>query len=405
MDSMVEILALIPARGGSKGVPRKNIKPLGGHPLISYSIAAGLNSSLVNRVIVSTDDTEIADSARFYGADVPFLRPTEIAQDDTQDLPVFQHALDWLNENEGFQPDLVVQLRPTSPFRSLTMVDEAINLLQNNPKATSVRGVVPSKQNPYKMWSIGDDGIMQPLLGSDFSEPFNMPRQELPPTYWQTGHIDVIRRDTILGGSMSGDKVLPYLIDPVFSIDLDNQLDWEQAEGRIKNLRGQITHPSGGKDFPARVSLLVLDFDGVLTDDRVYVNERGEEAVAAFRGDGMGISTLRKRGIETIILSREVNPVVKARGDKLGVPVYQGILEKGEALKKILKEKKIPGDQVVYLGNDVNDLPCFPLVGFAAVVADAHSAVIKEADYVLSKKGGHGAVRELCDLIIESIKD
>ena len=402
---MVEILALIPARGGSKGLPGKNIKPLGGHPLIAYSITAGLNSSMVDRVIVSTDDPEISSVARFYGADVPFLRPAEIAQDETRDLPVFQHALNWLMDTEGYQPDLVVQLRPTSPFRSLTLVDEAIKVLQDNPKASSVRGVVPSKQNPYKMWRIGEDGMMQPLLESEFSEAFNMPRQELPPTYWQTGHIDVIRRETILGGSMTGDKVLPCLIDPVFSIDLDNQLDWEQAEGRIKDLRSQITHPSGGKALPDRVSLLVLDFDGVLTDDRVYVNERGEEAVAAFRGDGMGISALKKRGIETIILSREVNPVVQARGDKLGVPVYQGILKKDEVLKEILKEKKISGDEVVYLGNDVNDLPCFPLVGFAAVVADAHPAVMKEAHYVLSKKGGHGAVRELCDLIMEWIKD
>jgi N-acylneuraminate cytidylyltransferase len=361
-----------------------------------------LSSSQVNRVIVSTDDPEIADTANYYDADVPFMRPAEIAQDDTQDLPVFQHALDWLSENEGYQPDLVVQLRPTSPFRPLTMVDEAITLLRDKPNATSIRGVVPSKQNPYKMWRFGEDGMMQPLLESEFSEPFNMPRQELPPTYWQTGHIDVIRRETILGGSMSGDKILPYLIDPVFSIDLDNQLDWERAEGRIKELLGLITYPSGRKLLPERVSLLVLDFDGVITDDRVYVNERGEEAVAAHRGDGMGISMLRNQGIETIILTREENPVVKARGDKLGVPVYQGILEKGKALKEILKEKKISGDEVVYVGNDVNDLPCFPLVGFAAVVVDAHPAVIREAHYVLSKRGGHGAVREICDLIIEN---
>jgi N-acylneuraminate cytidylyltransferase len=119
----------------------------------------------------------------------------------------------------------------------------------------------------------------------------------------------------------------------------------------------------------------------------------------------MGIAAIRNQGVETIILSREVNPVVKARGDKLGVPVYQGILDKSEELKKILKEMKIPGDEVVYLGNDVNDMPCFPLVGFAAVVSDAHPTVMREAHYVLSKKGGRGAVRELCDLIMEHIKD
>ncbi len=145
---MVEVLALIPARGGSKGIPRKNIKDLGGHPLIAYSIAAGLSSELVTRTIVTTDDEEIACIARDYGAEVPFLRPEEFARDDTRDLPVFQHVLAWLHENEEYQPDVVVQLRPTSPFRSPELVDEAVQILLDNPQANSVRGIVPSKQNP-----------------------------------------------------------------------------------------------------------------------------------------------------------------------------------------------------------------------------------------------------------------
>ncbi len=131
---MVEILAIIPARGGSKGLPRKNIKSLGRHPLIAYSIAAGLSAEQVNRVIVSTDDQEIADRARDYGAEVPFIRPSEHARDETRDLPVFLHALDWFSENEGYQPDLVIQLRPTSPFRPEFLVDEAIKVIQENPK-------------------------------------------------------------------------------------------------------------------------------------------------------------------------------------------------------------------------------------------------------------------------------
>ena len=120
---MVEVLALIPARGGSKGIPRKNIKDLGDHPLIAYSIAAALGSKLVTRTIVTTDDEEIARKAKEYGAEVPFLRPEEFARDDTRDLPVFQHVLSWLKEHEDYQPEVVVQLRPTSPFRSPTLVD------------------------------------------------------------------------------------------------------------------------------------------------------------------------------------------------------------------------------------------------------------------------------------------
>jgi len=204
---MVEVLALIPARGGSKGLPGKNIKTLGGYPLVGYSIAAALNAKLICRTVVTTDDPEIADKAREYGAEVPFLRPTEFAQDDTLDLPVFQHALNWLSEHESYRPDFVVQLRPTSPFRPPELIDEAIQILIDNPGASSVRGVVPSKENPFKMWMIEPDGKMIPLLETEFEEPFNMPRQELPASYWQTGHIDVVRAETIINGSMSGQEI------------------------------------------------------------------------------------------------------------------------------------------------------------------------------------------------------
>ena len=401
---MVEVLALIPARGGSKGLPRKNIKSLGGYPLIGYSIAAALNAKLVNRTVVTTDDPEIGDLAREYGAEVPFIRPAEFAQDDTRDLPVFQHALKWFSEQENYHPDVVVQLRPTSPFRPPELIDEAIQILLNNTDATSVRGVVPSQQNPFKMWMIEPEGSMVPLLETEFEEPFNMPRQELPPTFWQTGHIDVIKTETIINGSMSGLDVYAYQIDPRFSVDLDNLLDWQRAEMRLKSFRSQIVMPPQKSIFPEVVSLVVLDFDGVLTDDRVYVNQHGEETVAAHRGDGMGISQLKKAGIEVVILSKEKNPVVKARADKLGIPAYQGIDEKGKELQSLMADKGIPSEQVVYLGNDINDLPCFPLVGLAAAVADAHPKVIERAQLVLSKNGGYGAVRELADLLLEIFK-
>ena len=399
---MVEVLALISAWGGSKGIPRKNIKDLGGHPLIAYSIAAGLGSKLVTRTFVTTDDQDIARQALEYGAEVPFLRPEDLARDDTRDLPVFQHALTWLKEQEDYKPDMIVQLRPTSPFRSPSLVDEAAQILIDNPNASSVRGVVPSKQNPYKMWKIQDGGQMTPLLETGLDEPFNMPRQELPPTFWQTGHIDIIRTQTILNGSMSGENIYACQIDPWYSVDLDSLLDWEDAESRLSTLGDDIVLPGGiSFQIPSDISLLVLDFDGVLTDDRVYINQHGEESVAAHRGDGMGIARLKKAGVEVIILSKEKNPVVQARGNKLNVPVYQGIDDKDKKLADILKEKGLTGEQVVYVGNDVNDLPCFPLVRLAVAVADAHPSVKVQAGLVLRNKGGFGAVREICDLLIE----
>ncbi len=181
MVRRAEVLAIIPARGGSKGIPRKNIRPFAGHPLIAYSIAAGIRAETVTRVIVSTDDERIAEVARQYYAETPFLRPLELAQDDTPDLPVFQHALNWLAENESYIPDVVVQLRPTSPIRPMGLVDEAVHILLSNPKADSVRGVVPAGQNPYKMWRIDAyTGQLKPLLEvPGLAEPYPAPRQQL----------------------------------------------------------------------------------------------------------------------------------------------------------------------------------------------------------------------------------
>lgn len=415
------LLALIPARGGSKSIPRKNLKPLGGFPLIAWSIAAGLQAACRPRVVVSTEDEEIAAVARKYGAEVPFMRPAALAQDDTLDLPVFQHALQWFAANEGWQPEIVVQLRPTSPFRPPGLVDEAVRILQTHPDATSVRGIVPSGQNPFKMWRVpAEGGPMTPLLEADLPEPFNQPRQKLPPTYWQTGHIDAIRTETILGGSMSGPVIYPLHIDPVYTVDLDTLLDWDRAEWRLKDpelkivspqvvsklqsLISNIQHPiSNKRPLPEQIALVVFDFDGVMTDNTAWVDQNGVESVRVSRSDGMAVEMLQKAGVPMLIFSSEPNPVVAARARKLNIPAVHGIGlgDKGMRLAKYLAEQGIDPAQVVYVGNDLNDLPCFPLVGCAVAVADSHPSVMEQADLILTRKGGDGAVRELCEMILE----
>ena len=227
-----EIIAIIPARGGSKGIPRKNIRPFAGYPLIAYSIAAALQAGTVTRVIVSTDDQEIAAVARRFGAETPFLRPAELAADRTMDLPVFQHALTWLAEHEGYHPDAVVHLHATTPVRPPGCVDSAVRLLLEHPDADCVRGVVEPGQNPHKMWRIDKQtGHMLPLLTlPGITEPYNTPRQLLPPVYLQTGHVNVTRPPIILGGSMTGRVILPYIIDAHFEVDLDTLADWERGE-------------------------------------------------------------------------------------------------------------------------------------------------------------------------------
>lgn len=401
-----EILAVIPARGGSKGIPRKNIKNFAGFPLIAYSIQAALNSKYVTRTIVSTDDIEIADVSESYGAEIPFLRPAEYAQDSTLDFPVFENLLQTLITAEGYKPDLVVQLRPTSPIRPVNLVDEAIEIMVGNMEIDSVRGVVPSGQNPYKMWKIDpQNGLMSGLLTVDgIAEPYNSARQALPDTYWQTGHIDVIRSHVILEQkSMSGKKIKPIYINPDFTVDIDKPSDWQRAEWLVWYGGLEMVVPGNKRrSIPKNVELVVFDFDGVMTDDRVFVNQEGVEMVAANRRDGMGITLLHKAGIRMMVLSSEKNPVVQARCNKLKLPVIQGIDEKAAVLRKYLLDNKISSDTVIYVGNDINDLPCFTEVGCAFAVADAHPLALRQADIVLRHNGGYGAVRELCDILLQS---
>jgi CMP-N-acetylneuraminic acid synthetase len=226
------VLALIPARGGSKGIPRKNIRLFAGYPLIAFSIAAALQAETVTRVIVSTDDPEIAEVARSHGAETPFLRPAELAADRSTDLPVFQHALNWLSEHEKYHPETILHLHATSPVRPPGFIDQAVHVLREHPIVECVRSVVAPGQNPFKMWKIDQpSGRMSPLLTVDgTAEPYNTPRQLLPAVYLQTGHVNAIRPATVLGGSMTGQVIMPVIIDPAYEVDLDTLADWERGE-------------------------------------------------------------------------------------------------------------------------------------------------------------------------------
>ncbi len=402
----LNVVAIIPARGGSKGIPHKNIKLFAGYPLIAYSIAAAKESEYVSRILVSTDDPEIAAVARDWGAETPFLRPAEISGDTTLDLPVFQHAVRWLAENEGYRPDIVIQLRPTSPFRTPGLVDEAIRLLLDHPEADSVRGVVPSGENPFKMWRIDEKtGQMHGLIPVEgLAEPYNSPRQALPKTYWQTGHIDAIRpeRTFMAGESMSGKVILPLFLDPAIKVDIDNPSDWEKYEAVLRSGKIRVVTPGAAKRaLPKNVRLIVLDFDGVMTDDLVTVDENGTESVRCSRSDGLGIRLVKEAGIAVVVISSETNRVVAARCKKLGIDFVQGTLQKTEKLREYCQEKKIDSADAVYVGNDVNDIACFPVVGCALVPSDAHEKALAAADIVLTRTGGHGAVREACDRILD----
>jgi CMP-N-acetylneuraminic acid synthetase len=226
------VLAVIPARGGSKGIPRKNLQLLGGRPLVVHAVETGMAARLVDRVLCTTDDGEIADVARSAGAEVPFSRPAELARDSSEDWPVFMHVLDWLDRHDGWTPDLVVNLRPTSPLRTPRHVDDAIRLLRETG-ADSVKAVCLARQHPHKMWLRQADGRIEPYLKTALrlSRGPDVPRAELDDIYWQNGVVDVTRREVILEQRvMIGRTVAGLVTEPADSIDVDTPLDLALAE-------------------------------------------------------------------------------------------------------------------------------------------------------------------------------
>jgi len=246
-----EVLALIPARGGSKSVPRKNLLEVAGKPLIAYSIGHALECSQVTRTIVSTDDDEIAEVARSFGAEVPFRRPAEAATDTATDLQVFRHALLFLQE-QGYTPELVIHLRPTGPVRRIDLIEHAITMMLRHPEADSLRAVGLADQTPYKMWRIEGSYLRQALPLAGFPESHSMPRQKLPAVYWQNGYVDIVRPRTILElDSMVGQVVLPFVVEgKIHELDYPEQIPelaaaverWQRGEPDPEEERHR--HPS-----------------------------------------------------------------------------------------------------------------------------------------------------------------
>lgn len=246
MNNTREILGLILARGGSKSIPKKSIATCAGYPLMYYTIKAAQGARSITRLIISTDDDEMAAIAREHGVEVPFMRPKELAEDLTPDLPVFQHALKWLRDREGYVPDAVVHLRPTTPLKSSRDIDRGVEILLGNTEAHSVRSVCLPEQTPFKMYHLEEGSpFLTPVLRDAFPqifeknpEAYNMPRQSLPKIWKHSGHIDVIRPEIILEqSSMSGTNILPLFFEQWRDMDIDEPKDLRYANFFIKELR------------------------------------------------------------------------------------------------------------------------------------------------------------------------
>ena len=233
----MEVLCIIPARGGSKGIKRKNLVEINNLPLITYSIKHALKSKYVTRVIVSTDDEEIAKVSLKFGAEVPFMRPKELAEDHVLDLPVFKHALNYLKETENYIPDFVLHLRPTAPYRKDNWIDECIDFFLNNEDADSLRSVSVPEKHPYRMFQIDDFGFLKSIMLHEHNQPYLLRRQDLPLVYFYNCVIDLTKPSTIFNlDSMTGNKILPYIMNAEEVFDIDTKQDLKIAELFFKKL-------------------------------------------------------------------------------------------------------------------------------------------------------------------------
>ena len=230
----MKILGLIPARGGSKGIPLKNIVPLLGRPLLAYTCESALASHCLDRVIVSTDDPQIAQVAREYGAEVPFLRPQELAEDHTPALPVVQHAIRWLQEAEGYSPDAVMILQPTSPLRRAEHIIGASEVMASTGADTVVSVItVPHRYNPVSLMAVGEGGQVMPYEPG----PMILRRQDKPLLYARNGPVVLLVRNSTLmtDGTLYGANAQPYLMDEIDSFDVDTQDDLIIIEALLKH--------------------------------------------------------------------------------------------------------------------------------------------------------------------------
>lgn len=233
----MKICAIIPARSGSKGVIQKNIKSLNGIPLMAYSIKVALESKHIERAIVSTDSQEFVQIAKEYGAEVPFLRPAHISQDNSTDFEMIEHALDWLLENENYLPDYIVHLRPTTPLRRVEVVDDAIEKLIETNDATSLRSVHQMSESAYKCMEIDSKvGYLKTVFeGNSFLDETNNARQMFPKTYSANGYVDVLDVKYIQKNRrIHGNKVLPYITPPVIEVDTID--DFKLLQSQLRGL-------------------------------------------------------------------------------------------------------------------------------------------------------------------------
>jgi YrbI family 3-deoxy-D-manno-octulosonate 8-phosphate phosphatase len=389
----MRVLTIIPARGGSKGIPRKNIVPVAGKPLVAWSIEAALAASLVDEVAVSTDSEEIAAVSRKFGARV-VMRPAELATDQASSEVALLHAVDQVEREDGRPIDLVVFLQATSPARDPSDIDGAVQKLLDAGADSCFSACA---EHFTGRWRLSPEGSAYPV---NFAPEKRPRRQEYPMEFLENGNIYVFKpallRET---GSRLGGKIVVYPMNAIDSIQIDCPEDLAMAAD-VLEIRRRRRQAAPDLSPLKAVRLLVLDFDGVMTDNRVIVDQDGRESVACHRGDSWGLGRLKKHGVEAMVLSTEPNPVVAARCKKLGIDCIHGSANKLAAIEQIARDRSLTASQIAYMGNDLNDRECMEWAGVSIAPVDALPEIIALADLVTPQQGGNGAVRQAAEWII-----
>ncbi|MFF8030375.1 MULTISPECIES: cytidylyltransferase domain-containing protein [unclassified Streptomyces] len=397
------VLAVIPARGGSKGVPAKNLAPVGGVPLVARAVRECRAARHITDVVVSTDDQAIAAAARQAGAEV-VLRPAAIAGDTATSEAAVLHAMESHEALHGAPVDVVLLVQCTSPFLVREDIDGVAGAVVEQGADTAVT-VAPFHGFVWRDGTDGTDGApgAGPAgtgggHGVNHDKSFRPRRQDRPQDFLETGAAYAMDAAGFRehGHRFFGRTEL-VRTDPARVLEIDDPHDLARARALAPLFDAERP---GALPTAQDIDAVVLDFDGTQTDDRVLIDSTGQEFVAVHRGDGLGIAALRRSGLKLLVLSTEQNPVVAARARKLKLPVLHGIDRKDLALKQWCEEQGIAPERVLYVGNDVNDLPCFALVGWPVAVASAHDVVRGAARAVTTLPGGDGAIREIAGWIL-----
>ncbi|HEY8791090.1 MAG TPA: acylneuraminate cytidylyltransferase [Actinopolymorphaceae bacterium] len=384
-------IAIIPARGGSKGVPGKNLSEIGGVPLVVRAIRTCQSSESIDLVVVSTDDDAIAALSCAEGARV-VDRPADLCSDDASSESALLHTLDVLRTVDGFCPEITVFVQCTSPFLDHRDVDAAITRIDSG-EADSAFAAVATYEF---LWRTDADGAAR---GINHDADHRPRRQDRAPDFRETGAFYVMRTDGFrAAGRRFFGTTVAAPVEARTAIDVDTYDDLAMARALASVDAAAAAPATAGSAID--VDAVVTDFDGVHTDDTATVGEDGTESVRVSRADGTGISLLRRAGVPVLILSSETNPVVLARARKLGVEVAHGVHDKATLLAIWIQRHGLDPARVAYVGNDINDLTAMAAVGWPVAVPGSHPAVLAAARVVLTHAGGAGAVREVADRVL-----